>query len=104
MELTAAERDLFSEYLGGFDSLTGDRRTRTVFHETVRGIIGAERLCCRRIATFSPVAAEGASGGRGELRPARFQVSEVAIPVQPKAAHRVCRACVARKLACCPGC
>jgi hypothetical protein len=56
MALTAAERDLFSEYLGGFDSLTGDRRTRTVFAETVRGIIGAESLCCRRIAALSPCA------------------------------------------------
>ena len=59
MELTAAERDLFSEYLGGFDSLTGDRRTGTVFHETVRGIIGAESLCCSRIAAFSPCAGGG---------------------------------------------
>ena len=65
MELTAAERDLFSEYLGGFDSLTGDRRTRTVFHETVRGIIGAESLCCSRIAAFSPCA-----GGRAARRAA----------------------------------
>ena len=45
MELTAAERDLFSEYLGGFDSLTGDRRTRTGIHETVRRTIGAARRC-----------------------------------------------------------
>ena len=65
MELTAAERDLFSEYMGGFDSLTGDRRTRTVFHETVRGIIGAESLCCSRIAAFSPCA-----GGRAARRAA----------------------------------
>ena len=56
MELTAAERDLFGEYLGSFDSLTGDRRTRAVFAETVRGIIGSESLCCRRIAAFSPCA------------------------------------------------
>ena len=54
MELTAAERDLFGEYLGSFDSLTGDRRTRAVFAETVRGIIGSESLCCARIAAFSP--------------------------------------------------
>ncbi len=65
MELTAAERDLFGEYLGSFDSLTGDRRTRTVFTETVRGIIGSESLCCRRIAAFSPCA-----GGDQARRPA----------------------------------
>ncbi len=65
MELTAAERDLFGEYLGSFDSLTGDRRTRAVFAETVRGIIGSESLCCRRIAAFSPCA-----GGDQARRPA----------------------------------
>ena len=56
MELTAAEQDLFSAYLATFDSLTGDRRTRTLLGETVRGIIGAESLCCSRIAAFSPCA------------------------------------------------
>jgi hypothetical protein len=72
MELTAAERDLFSEYLGGFDSLTGDRRTRTVFHETVRGIIGAESLCCSRIAAFPPCAdAVGKVGGMIKRRRGR---------------------------------
>ena len=65
MESTAAERDLFGEYLGSFDSLTGDRRTRAVFAETVRGIIGSERLCCSRIAAFSPCA-----GGDQARRPA----------------------------------
>ena len=65
MELTAAERELFGEYLGSFDSLTGDRRTRAVFAETVRGIIGSESLCCSRIAAFSPCA-----GGDQARRPA----------------------------------
>ncbi len=54
MELTAAEQDLFSAYLATFDWLTGDRRTRTLLGETVRGIIAAESLCCSRIAAFSP--------------------------------------------------
>lgn len=56
MELTTAEGDLFAEYLGGFSSLAGDRRTRTLLGETVRGIIGSESLCCSRIAAFSPCA------------------------------------------------
>ncbi len=56
MELTAAEQDLFGAYLGSFDGLTGDRRTRTLFHATVRGIIGAESLRCSRIAAVSPPA------------------------------------------------
>ncbi len=53
MELTAAEQDLFGAYLATFDRLTGDRRTRTLLRETVRGIIGAESLCCSRIAALS---------------------------------------------------
>ena len=61
MALTAAEQDLFSAYLATFDSLTGDRRTRTLFSETVRGIIGAESWCCRRIAAFSPCASDDAA-------------------------------------------
>jgi len=56
MELSAAEQDLFGAYLATFDRLTGDRRTRTLLRETVRGIIGAESLCCSRIAAFSPCA------------------------------------------------
>ena len=59
MELTAAEQDLFSAYLATFDPLTGGRRTRTLLGETVRGIIGAESLCCSRIAAFSPCAGGG---------------------------------------------
>ena len=54
VELTAAERDLFGEYLGSFGSLAGDRRTRAVLAETVRGIIGSESLCGNRIAALSP--------------------------------------------------
>ena len=56
MELSAAEGDLFTGYLGGFSSLAGDQRTRTLLGETVRGIIGGESLCCSRIAAFSPCA------------------------------------------------
>jgi hypothetical protein len=65
MELSIAEGDLFAEYLGSFASLAGDRRTRTLLGETVRGIIGAESLCCSRIAAFSPCA-----GGDGARRAA----------------------------------
>ena len=54
MELSIAEDDLFADYLGSFASLAGDRRTRTLVGETVWGIIGAESLCCSRIAAFSP--------------------------------------------------
>ena len=63
MELSAAEQDLFGAYLATFDRLTGDRRTRTLLRETVRGIIGAESLCCSRIAAFSPCAGGGQARG-----------------------------------------
>jgi hypothetical protein len=63
MELTSAETALVGDYLSSFSELAGDRRTRWLLGGTVRGIIGAESLCCARIAAFSPVAAEGASGG-----------------------------------------
>jgi hypothetical protein len=65
MELTAAEGDLFSTYLGRFTSLAGDRRTATLLGEAVRGIIAAESLCCARIAAFSPCA-----GGQAPRREA----------------------------------
>lgn len=54
MELRQAEAAVFADYLAHFDPLCGDRRTRTLVHEAVRGIIGSESLCCSRIAAFSP--------------------------------------------------
>jgi hypothetical protein len=59
MELTAAERDVFGASLGSFARLTGDGRRRALFGEVVRGIIGAERRCCSRIAACSPAAGGG---------------------------------------------
>jgi hypothetical protein len=54
MELTTAEDDLFTGYLASFTDLAGDARTERLLGETVRGVIGAESLCCARIAAFSP--------------------------------------------------
>jgi hypothetical protein len=54
MDLTVAAGDLFRAYVGSFTSLAGDRRTGRRLAATVRSIIGAERLCCARIAAFSP--------------------------------------------------
>ncbi len=54
MDLTAQEADVFSAYVSSFTSLAGDRRTGRLLAETIRGIIGAESLCCARIAAFSP--------------------------------------------------
>jgi len=72
MELTAAEGELLGGYLGSFTGLAGDRRTRTLLGETVRGIIGSERLCCSRIAAFSPWAGgDQARRGAGAAHGAR---------------------------------
>lgn len=54
MDLTPGEDDLFTTYLARFTNLAGDARTKRLLGETVRGILGAESLCCARIAAFSP--------------------------------------------------
>jgi hypothetical protein len=40
----------FAEYLGHFDTLTGDKRTSKTFGAIVQGIINAGSLVCQRIA------------------------------------------------------
>ncbi len=54
MDLSPTEDDLFTTYLASFTALAGDARTQRLVGETVRGILGAESLCCARIAAFSP--------------------------------------------------
>jgi hypothetical protein len=54
MDLTGGEGDLLATYLEPFTDLAGAARTRRLLEATVRGIIGAERLCVTRIAAFSP--------------------------------------------------
>lgn len=54
MDLTPPEDDLFTAYLASFTDLAGDARTKRLLAETGGGVIGAESLCCARIAAFSP--------------------------------------------------
>lgn len=54
MELDEAAVDLLTTYLQDFTKLAGDRRTKTLLGETIRGILGSESLVCSRIAAFSP--------------------------------------------------
>jgi hypothetical protein len=54
MDLTGGEGDLVTTYLEPFTARAGDARTRRLLEATVRGIIGAERLCVTRSAAFSP--------------------------------------------------
>ncbi len=56
MDLTPREVDLFAAYLAPFLEMAGDRRTAHLLGETVRGIIGSQRLTCAQIAAFSPCA------------------------------------------------
>ena len=44
MELPGEDWGLFGAYLGPFDGLIGDRRTRVAFGEIVKGIINAGSL------------------------------------------------------------
>ena len=56
MHLADSQQDLLAEYLVGFASLIGDRRTQTLFRGTIEGIIGAQSLVCSKVAAFSPSA------------------------------------------------
>jgi hypothetical protein len=54
MDLRPHEVDLLASDLDPFLRLTGDRRTAALLTETLRGILGSERLVCSRIAAVSP--------------------------------------------------
>jgi len=54
VELRPGEVDVLSTYLSYYRPLIGDRRTRTLFEGTIKGIIGAESLVCAQIAAQSP--------------------------------------------------
>jgi hypothetical protein len=45
MELSAARRGMFEEYLRHYDGLIGDKRTETAFRGIVQGIINSGSLC-----------------------------------------------------------
>jgi hypothetical protein len=61
----------FAEYLGHFDSLIGDKRTRKTFGAIVRGIINAGSLVCQRIAAHSPVLSAAKDGAQRVIRLAK---------------------------------
>lgn len=62
-----------TEYLGHFEELTGDERTRKTFGEIVRGIINAGSLVCQRIAAHSPTLSKAKEAGQ---RVSRFATGE----------------------------
>ena len=61
MDLRPHEVDLVADYMAPFATLAGDKRTAALLTETVRGILGSERLVCAQIAAFSPCARRGAA-------------------------------------------
>jgi hypothetical protein len=54
MEFTDEQIGIREEYLGAYDRLIGDERTRRTFREVIEGITGGESLCAASIARFSP--------------------------------------------------
>lgn len=56
MILAEPEQTGLDADLAAFTSLADDRRTATPLDETIRGILGRERLICSRIVAFSPSA------------------------------------------------
>jgi hypothetical protein len=60
-----------AEYLGHFDGLIGDRRTRQTFGEVVMGIINAGSLVCQRIAAHSALLSAAKDGGQRVIRLAK---------------------------------
>lgn len=62
MELATDQCHVLGQYLGRFDCITGDRRTRYTFGQTVQGILGGQSLRCAQIARSAPGLAASDSG------------------------------------------
>ena len=73
MEWKTTWNDPLTSYLTPYQSLMGDKRTRTTFAETIRGIIGAGSLICQQIAAHSAVLAKAKKGAQRVLRLASGQ-------------------------------
>jgi len=67
MEWKTTWNDALTSYLAPYHDLIGDKRTRTTFDETIRGIMGAGSLICQQIAVHSPVLATAKKGCTGYL-------------------------------------
>jgi hypothetical protein len=50
MEWKTTWDDPLTRYVAPYYELIGDKRTRTTFDETIRGILGAGSLICQQIA------------------------------------------------------
>jgi len=68
MEWKTTWNDPLMRYLAPYHDLSGDKRTRTTFDETIRGIMGAGNLICQQIAVHSPVLDKAKKGGQRIIR------------------------------------
>jgi hypothetical protein len=68
MEWKTTWNDPLTRYVAPFHDLIGDKRTRTTFDETIRGIMGAGSLICQQIAAHSAVLAKVKKGAQRMLR------------------------------------
>ena len=68
MEWKTTWNDPLTSYLAPYHDLIGDKRTRTTFDETIRGMMGAGSLICQQIAVHSPVLATAKKGAQRIIR------------------------------------
>ena len=68
MEWKTTWDDPLMRYLAPYHELIGDKRTRTTFDETIRGIMGAGSLICQQIAMHSPVLSQAQKGAQRIIR------------------------------------
>ncbi len=68
MEWKTTWNDPLTNYVAPYHQLMGDKRTRTTFDETIRGIMGAGSLICQQIAAHSPVLAKAKKGAQRVIR------------------------------------
>jgi hypothetical protein len=68
MEWKTTWNDPLTRYLTPYHELIGDKRTRTTFDETMRGIMGAGSLICQQIAAHSTVLTKVQKGAQRILR------------------------------------
>ncbi len=68
MEWKTTWNDPLTRYVAPYHDLIGDKRTRTTFDETIRGMMGAGSLICQQIAVHSPVLAKAKKGAQRIIR------------------------------------
>ncbi len=68
MEWKTTWNDPLTRYVAPYHHLIADKRTRTTFDETIRGIMGAGSLICQRIAASPAVLATAKKGAQRIIR------------------------------------